>query len=545
MKLKQSIMTHSLLAGGIEKNSSYQFDLRNFFLSANTEDVKAALDIIWEKIKPLNPEIIFGTGIGAFPLLTSLKLHAYNKDKIDLKILFLRDKRKTYATKKLIEGEHPNNVIGKRAVFVDDLINQSKTYQKTIRSLIEEDYELNIVGAVSLVDYWRPNGSRSYNAQGFPMLTVFRRHDFGLTRDERNLPKLLKNEPIWKTHAFHNGRNVMVYKSAPIIHENYLLIGNDNGSHYCYDKNNGNLLWKYDSIKPGIKGDSSVSQIDENMVYWTTYDGAVRCCNVHTGKLQWISKLDNWLHSSPHLDKINKRIFIGTERSITEGDIVCLNYKGHEIWRFATNGMVPCTPTYSEKHNIVCCGSNDFHVYILNADNGELIKSIPIMGESKGKPAFSENQNIVVVASTQGWVYGLETITGTVIWKSSVGSATTHCYPCVYENFVVVSNDNGLCFCFNINNGNTEWIRQFRSALGWGVIDVGYCLLSVTTNGYVNLLNKHTGEKLSHDVISEIGLENCQPPAFDGENLIIVTNNKGILTYKINIEETLNEKTRS
>jgi outer membrane protein assembly factor BamB/orotate phosphoribosyltransferase len=545
MKLKQSIMTHSLLAGGIESNTGYLFDLRNFFLSANTEDIQVALDIIWEKIKPLNPELIFGAGIGGLPLLSLLKLHAYNKDKIDLKILFLRDQRKTYGTKKLIEGAYPDKVIGKRSVFVDDLINHSRTYKRTIQSLMEEDYELNVVGAVSLVDFWKPDGSRSYNAQGVPMLTAFRRHDLGLSRDERNLPKLLNINPFWKTHMFHEGPDVMPYKSAPVIYKNYLLIGNDNGSHYCYDKNNGDLLWKYDPVKTIPKGNCSVSQIDEDMVYWTTYDGTIRCCNVHTGKLQWISKLDNWIHASPHLDRINKRIFVATESRITEGDVVCLDYQGHELWRFPTNGLVPCTPTYSEKHNIVCCGSNDFHVYILNADNGELIKSIPIMGESKGKPVFSENQNIVVVASTQGWVYGLETITGNVIWKSRVGSATTHCYPCVYENFVVVSNDNGLCFCFNINNGNTEWVRQFRSALGWGVIDVGSYLLAVTTKGYVNLLDKHTGEKLSHDIIYEPGVENCQPPAFDGENLIIVTNNKGILTYKINIEETLNEKTRS
>jgi orotate phosphoribosyltransferase len=223
MKLKQSIMTYSLLGGGADINSVYQFDLRNFFLSANTEDIQVALEIIWGKIKPLNPELIFGAGIGGLPLLTFLKLYAYNKDNIDLKILFLRDQRKTYGTKKLIEGEHPDNVIGKRSVFVDDLMNYSKTYKKTIQSLMEEDYKLNIVGAVSLVDFWKPNGSRSYNSQGFPMLTAFRRHDFGLTRDERNLPKLLNINPLWKTHVFHDGPKIMPYKSAPVIYKNYLL----------------------------------------------------------------------------------------------------------------------------------------------------------------------------------------------------------------------------------------------------------------------------------------------------------------------------------
>jgi orotate phosphoribosyltransferase len=551
MKLKKSILTHAFIGGGKAAGFSYRFDNRNFFLNASTEDLESAIGGIWKKIKHLNPELIFGKGIGSFPMLTALKLHAYHTDKVDLQVLFVRDQRKGYGTQKLIEGPLPEQVLGKRAIFVDDLMDYARTYKKTLQSLQEEDYELNIVGAISLIDFWRPTGSRTYNAQGFPMLSLFRRHELGVTRDERFLPKLL-DKPHWRMHVFHNGVNIMPYKGAPVIYKDYLLIGNDNNSHYCFNKNTGDLIWKYDSARPQPKGDCSVSQIDGDLVYWTTYDGTVRCCDVHTGKLNWMTKLDLNLHSSPCLDRINKRMFIGTEwkKSSVEmggfglGDIVCLDYNGHEIWRYMTRGMIPCSPAYSEKHNIVCCGSNDFYVYLLNADTGELVKSVPVIGEVKGLPVFSLNQDVVIVATMAGWVYALETTTGNILWKRSVGSGTTHSYPCLYENFVVVSNDNDFCFCFNIKTGYVEWTRQFRAPLGWGVIDVGMCLLGVSTNGYVNLIDKYTGEKLTHDLITDHadihGVEISQPPAYDGENLTIVTNNKGILSYKINIKEVLN-----
>jgi orotate phosphoribosyltransferase len=232
--MKRSILNEAIELGGERKGWSYLFDYRKFFLNASTEDTIEAADAVWELTKTFNPDIIFGKGIGALPLLNLVKTRAWQKDGINLKVLFVRDQRKQYNGKKLIEGANPKEVVGKTAVFIDDIFNRGNTLDSTVKSLLEEDFELNIVAAVVLKDFWEWKGSRVRNAKGFPVKSVFRRHEFGLTRDERSLPKLL-SAPKWRKHTFHLGEDIMPFKGLPTIDENYLFVGNSDTNRYCFD----------------------------------------------------------------------------------------------------------------------------------------------------------------------------------------------------------------------------------------------------------------------------------------------------------------------
>jgi outer membrane protein assembly factor BamB/orotate phosphoribosyltransferase len=550
--MKKSILNQAIELGGDRKGWGYLLDYRKFFLNAPTEDTIQAADAVWELAKPFNPDVIFGKGIGSLPLLVLIKTRAWQKDGINLKTLFIRDQRKQHNGKKLIEGCTPNEVAGKTAVFVDDVFNKGNTLNQSLTALLEEDFELNIVGAVVLKDFWVWAGSRVRNAKGFPVKSVFRRHEFGLTRDERDLPKLL-SVPKWRKHIFHLGEDIMPFKGLPTINENYLFVGNSDTNRYCFDVDTGDIIWRYDSTKPQPKGDCALAQVDGDLVYWTTYDGTVRCCNKHTGKLEWITKLDHALHSSPCIDSKNNRIFIATEYGKSSlhyggygvGDIVCINSKtGHEIWRFPTDGMIPCTAVYSPKNNLVYCGSNDFHLYCLDADTGALKFKCPTVGEVKGVPVLSENEDIVLFATIQANLYSVDAVTGELLWHNTYGTDSIFPFPCVYDTTVVVANKKNIISAWDIYTGERRWLCTTRSPVGYGVTDLGPFLLAVAENGQVLGIDKNTGEKITSDYINvnEKNLEKLvivQPPAFDGKNLVIVTNYNGIFCYEIFPEKIL------
>lgn len=540
MNLKSKILSLALQLGG-ENNFNFAFDFRALFNSSDTSALLELSKDLWKKIKVHNPEILVSKGMGGYPLLIAIKILAYNEG-IDLATLIVRDKRKDRGVfKKIVEGPSPEQLGDKKvAVYVDDIIHKGRTYLQTKETIFEEGYDLDFVSVAVVLDFW--DYSRQLLAQGKNFDYLYKRHDLGITRVDHNLPTILDNLK-WRLHLHHTGLDYMPVKSWPVIHDQRIFVGNDNTAFYCYDVNNGDLLWRIDSANPQRKGTVCVAQFLDDNVYCTSYDGTVRSINYKTGQQNWSVKADLNLHSAVAVDKDRRRLFLGTEwdkRSpwYGRGDIISLDADtGKELWRTPTKNMIPATPYYSKKHNQVFCGSNDFHIYILDADTGSVINQIPTKGEVKGKIAANNTEDVFVGVTIYGHAYGF-TADGKVLWTRNIGHRSLHPYPLIWDNSVFVTNNGGHVVSIDIHTGNINWVCKLRGSVGWGVQSIGDCILALTTEGYIAIINRHTGEKIAVDYIhrtaSVKGIISYQPPAFDGENLVIVSNNKGILTYKLN-----------
>lgn len=540
MDLKQKVLSTSFQFGS-EKTFGYSVDLRALLLDEHSEYFEEIIEKIWTHIKAWDPEIFVGKGVGSFPLLIGLKLRAHADGK-KIPVLSVRDARKNRGNfKKIVEGPTPENLAGKsRAVFIDDIFQKGNTYKSTVKTCFEEGFNLTFVGIAVIFDFW--DSSRQYVAKKFPFYSIFKRHDLGLTRKDDNLPTLL-DKLSWRLHTYHRGPNFMPIKSLPVIHDARLFLGNDNTAFYCFDVQSGNLLWSHESRLPTVKGTACVANFFEDNVFYTSYDGTVRSINYKTGKLNWAVKADLNLHSSIEIDKERRQLFLGTEwdkqdTSYGRGDYVslCLD-TGYEIWRTKTRGMIPASPTYCEKYDLIICGNNDFNIYVLDPDDGTIINKLPTKGEVKGKPALSHNQKIAVCQTVTGHVYAFKP-TGKLLWERKVCKDAIFPHPLIWDDTVYVTSTINIIFALDLYTGFIKWVCNLRGFTGWGVIRVGNHILSLTHNGFVVLIDRFTGKKISSDHLTKKynldGILCYQPPAFDGENLIIVTNNKGILSFKVN-----------
>lgn len=513
---------------------SFSFDNRQLFNSCSTETLLEVADGLWFKIKHLQPELLFGKGLGAGPLLTALKLRAWELSRVDLKILFIRDTRKTTGKfRKLVEGPMPAQVVGRRAVFVDDLFVTGGTFRNAEITLLEEGFVLDLVGIAVMLDSWR--GSRQLSVQGYPFFSLLRRHDLGLSRADHGLSRKL-GSLLWHVESHHSGENVMSLKSPAVVAKGRVFIGNDDSGLYCYDLATGDRRWRVVSEKPATKGVVCSPAVMGEHVYWGSYDGTVRCTHTDNGESLWVVKVDSHVHSSPCIDVLRNCLYVGTEHSglgmlYGKGDFVALNLlTGEEIWRTPTEGMVPCSPALSPAGSLLVCGSNDFHIYGLNPDNGTVLWRLPTKGTVKGRAAFSEDSSIVCAVSETGWVSAHMAASGDQIWHRNIGERSPHCFAIVEQGRVFTTSSRGMVVCLNLLNGNIEWITQIRGEIGWGITNLETTLLVNSTDGYVATLDKITGTKQSVDRIPDVFT--YQPLTCDPNTKnVVVPTSKGILCY--------------
>jgi outer membrane protein assembly factor BamB len=190
---------------------------------------------------------------------------------------------------------------------------------------------------------------------------------------------------------------------------------------------------------------------------------------------------------------------------------------------------------------MILCGSNDFHVYLLNADTGAIIAKIPTKGEVKGKIAISGD--IAIAVTVSGRVYGIDLISLAIIWERRAGVATVHSFPIIEGSQCFVTNTSQVVMAIDVKTGNLNWVTKLRGSVHWGVTSLPVGLLALTENGYVVVLDKLTGSKLASDRITRTTtLQNpiCyQPPAYDGASLVIVTNNQGVICFSVDFDKVL------
>jgi outer membrane protein assembly factor BamB len=107
--------------------------------------------------------------------------------------------------------------------------------------------------------------------------TAFFRNDTNHTGfyDTRGLDSL--TGPAW---VFKTGSRIF---SSPVICENKLFIGSDDGYLYALDAGNGNLLWKF---RTGGRVSSTPAAF-ENKVAFMSFDGYVYCLDQKSGNEMW------------------------------------------------------------------------------------------------------------------------------------------------------------------------------------------------------------------------------------------------------------------
>mgnify|MGYP000060687981 CR=1 FL=1 len=146
--------------------SKYYFNLKKITYTPEGQFLLGKL--FYEKIKELNlsPKAIGGLTLGADPIAIAVARYSYDvKDPIEAFVI--RKEPKAHGMGLQIEG---NIDSGDKVIVVDDVITSGASTIKAIE--IAEEYKLEIVAVIALLDRCEQRGRENIEAKGYSFYSI-------------------------------------------------------------------------------------------------------------------------------------------------------------------------------------------------------------------------------------------------------------------------------------------------------------------------------------------------------------------------------------
>lgn len=417
----------------------------------------------WDSIQGEFPGPIQVGGMesGAIPLVTGVSVFSPEERRVNG--FFIRKSRKKSGLANLVEGELTDDPI----VLVDDILNTGTTLRKQIKIL--EDRGHTVSAVFVCIRYRDLSTYQDLIDRGVKIVSVFELNDFQGDLPVKNIIPL--DRPIPRLDKFkvdfcvclarRPNLYVVAPKSAPLLVEEYVYIGADEGVFHCLRASDGATVWKH-RVMFGAEGKyiHSSPVVYKDKVIFGAYDGNLYCLNRFTGKREWVFSDADWIGSSPCVNERDGVVYVGLEFALPgkRGGVAAVDIQTGDLkWgNYSFPGLAHASPAYNAKNNLVVCGSNDHIFYAMNAATGETIWQFETTGEVKYGAVFDDAHDLIIFGSMDGGVYALHVQDGMLYHRfdARFGFYST---PVLTGSRVVIGSLDKLVYCFDLETKSTVW----------------------------------------------------------------------------------------
>ncbi|MEQ8221651.1 MAG: PQQ-binding-like beta-propeller repeat protein [Candidatus Eremiobacterota bacterium] len=268
---------------------------------------------------------------------------------------------------------------------------------------------------------------------------------------------------------------------TPAVDEKKIYVGCDDGKVFAIDAEKGGISWFYETE---VEIGASIL-VNQEKVYVPLKEGRIIVLNsAKGGSLAWCfphrkSSPIKEIVSSPALYN-NILVFASTGKvvyALQAGD-------GKVLWKYQTKS--PVVASGAIHNGIVYLIDRGGHMAALDIKSGQdrWAGIVEIPGPFTASPSVKED--IVVVASQRGIVYGLDARTGGIKWENSFNSSSTqfeaiNSSPVMTKDKVIVGTDGGSLYILEQSDGRNIW--QFRaSSWIWSSPAVSHGYVYITSN---------------------------------------------------------------
>jgi outer membrane protein assembly factor BamB/orotate phosphoribosyltransferase len=512
------------------------FDFRQLLTDARIARLAGML--MWQLIRRFKPEVLVGPGFGATPLLYATALAAL-EDGVELKVLMVRDKRKDHNQKRWVEGDH-QACAGRRAVFLDDFMKRGSAWPLVQKALAADQVQVHFVAIALFFDMWEPLGTRQLSVSALPLVSLYTRHDLGLSRDCYDaVPPLMKGrradfigeQPRWWRFELNRGLKYPL-KTPPLLDSHGLYVVDEHATLWKHDLRTGDILWSLTANERPAKGAVQQIQAVDGSLVWGCYDGTLTRARADSGEVQWRWKLGSWIHASPVVDRAGKRLFISSEHQIDGvpcGYVHCLDLDtGRLRWRTRLGWWPPATPVLSPDAGIVAAACNDQTLTGLDAETGEQRWCVKTPGLVRGKPLAHGGR--LWAATESGTLQCWDAATGATLWTTRYGQGQWHQFTAAANGEVFVVDGQSHLQAYDAQTGALSWLARLRSPACWGPVMHGSNLVVMSRDGHVAVLDPRQRLKLWEGQIPGVY---HQPPAVRGHTLAAASSTSGLIVYDI------------
>jgi outer membrane protein assembly factor BamB/orotate phosphoribosyltransferase len=491
LTLRRESLRRGIYDKAIRLTNVLSFDFR--VLLTDAKSVETAGLLMWRLIRQFSPQVLVGPGFGSTPLLYSISIAAL-EDNVNLQVLMIRDQRKGHNQKKWVEGNR-DCAEGKRAVIVDDFMSGGSALPLVNRALKADKVSLNVVAMAVFFDMWEPLGARQISVSELPFLSLFSRHDIGLSRDcfdatpplmKGAAPDFIPSAPKW--WRFELNRS-LVYptKCTPVIADDAVFVGDEKSMMWRHNLENGEVDWCVPGLEQPQKAITQRLQHCQNSLIYGCYDGTVSRIDSSTGAVIWRWKIDSSIHATPCIDEENDRLWVNTEqwnKGLPCGHLQCLSLsRGRLLWKLRLPWWPPGSPAYSKQFQVVVAPCNDLNLYGVDANTGEKIWMFKTNGLVRGVPVMLKDK--VFVATEQGCLHCLKLESGSLIWTIRYGQSLWHQMPVFANGCVILIDGKWHISAFDVETGALRWISRLRSPGTVGAVAYGKRLVVLSKEGHV------------------------------------------------------------
>jgi outer membrane protein assembly factor BamB len=222
--------------------------------------------------------------------------------------------------------------------------------------------------------------------------------------------------------------------SDPIIIDDKIYVGNNQGMLYCYDADTGYENW---NLK--LNGEIYISNPFLNSIYVASEDKCY-CINFSNGEINWVYDTDGIISMRPLAT--NDSVYIGS----WDANLYSLDANTGELkWKYLTGWGIETTPVIHD--DLILFGSHDNNFYALDKNQGTTIWIYNADSAIHASPIIHNNN--VIFGSDDGHIYALEISSGDPIWNYAPGrilenSQTNYFTTPICSN--LISYENTVCF---------------------------------------------------------------------------------------------------
>lgn len=294
--------------------------------------------------------------------------------------------------------------------------------------------------------------------------------------------------------------------------------------------------------------------VAEGYVYVGSTDGTLYALDAATGDTEWTFPTGGGIHSTPAV--ADGRVFVGSD----DGSLYAVDASaGTEEWAFETGGPVQSSPTVlpapaeAGTPGLVVVGSHDGHVYAVDVAEGESewqfetngARLAEAGGAVKTAPAFRPAgdgdglSGLVYAGSDDGHVYALDAESGEREWEYRTEN-TVQSSPTVVGDRVCFGNHDGYVFAVAATSGDRLWRFDTGSVVVGSPAVTTDAVFAASRDGNVHALPVDPpwveGSESTDDglwTVSVGSLPLVGGPALDGDTLYV--GSQGDRVYGIDV----------
>lgn len=235
--------------------------------------------------------------------------------------------------------------------------------------------------------------------------------------------------------------------------------------------------------------------VADEMVYIGSDDGNVYALNGENGNTAWQFETDDSVSGSASV--VDGTVYIGS----TDETFYALNtVSGDKQWSFQANGRITAAPTVT--NGTVYVGSDDDRLYALNANDGTEMWSVKMGSFVASTPAVADGT--VYVGSADNGIYALDTISGDQRWTFKTENGVNSS-PAVVDGTVYVTSSDGHIYAIDAATGDEQWTFPLNGLGGTSpAVANGSVYVSEGVSGkYIHTLDAETGERIRSGKIGD------------------------------------------